>query len=158
MGIFNSKRRKSADVRKAETMTLQQLIEFFGLHGVSAAELSEATYFSCIKVLSESIGKLPLKLQHYTPDRGIRIARDHRWYRTLNERPNPFMTASTFWAAMESFVDHYGNGYALIDEIDYWGGQFGELNYFYVVYDLDKAGDILYTWIYEDLYISGYEE
>lgn len=120
MGIFKPfRRRKSAEVRKAEQMTLQQLIEFFGLHGVSAAELSEATYFSCIKVLSESIGKLPLKLQQYTPDRGIRIARDHRWYRALNERPNPFMTASTFWAAMESFVDHYGNGYALIDESEF---------------------------------------
>lgn len=113
------KRRKSAEVKKAEQMTLQQLIDFFSLHGVSAAELSEATYFACIKVLSESIGKLPLKLQQYTPDRGIRIARDHRYYRTLNERPNPFMTATTFWSTMEALTDHWGNSYALIDESDF---------------------------------------
>ena len=100
-------------------MSLQQLIDFFSLHGVSAAELSEATYFACIKVLSEAIGKLPLKLQQYTPDRGIRIAREHRWYRTLNERPNPFMTASTFWSTVEAFLDHHGNSYALIDESDF---------------------------------------
>jgi len=116
---FNMLRRKSAEEKKAERMTLQQLIDYFSLHGVSAAELSEATYFSCIKVLSESIGKLPLKLQQYTPDRGIRIAREHRYYRTLNERPNPFMTASTFWSTMEAFVGHYGNAYALIDESDF---------------------------------------
>lgn len=100
-------------------MSLQQLIDFFNLHGVSSTELSEATYFACIKVLSEAIGKLPFKLQQYTPDRGIRIAREHRWYRTLNERPNPFMTASTFWSTMEALANHYGNSYALIDESDF---------------------------------------
>ena len=111
--------RRRSEVKKSETYSLQQLIEFFNLHGVNAAELSEATYFACIKVLSESIGKLPLKIQQYTPDRGIRVAREHRYYRTLNERPNPFMTASTFWSTVESFLDHHGNAYALIDETDF---------------------------------------
>ena len=47
--------------------------------------------------------------------------------------------------------------YALINEVEYWGGQFGPSNYFYLVYDLDLAGDTLYRIIYEDLYISGYD-
>ncbi len=101
-----------------ETLTLNQLIDFLGLHNVSGEALSEATYFACNKVLSESIGKLPLKLQQYTPDKGIRIAREHPFYRTLNKRPNPFMTASTFWALMELCRNHHGNAYAQIDTSD----------------------------------------
>ena len=111
---FNIKSAKAT----TETLTLNQLIDFLGLHNVSGEALSEATYFACNKVLSEAIGKLPLKIQQYTPDKGIRIAREHPFYRTLNKRPNPFMTASTFWALMELCRNHHGNAYAQIDTSD----------------------------------------
>lgn len=117
MAIFNRKRReKSADT--GETMTLNQLLEFLGVHHVDSAALSEATYFACLKVLSESLGKLPLKLQQITPQHGVRIAREHRYYRMLNERPNRFMSATVFWSTMELCRNHYGNAYAWIDERD----------------------------------------
>ena len=109
---------KKSATATAETLTLNQLIDFLGLHNVNGEALSEATYFACNKVLSEAIGKLPLKLQQYTPDKGIRIAREHPFYRTLNKRPNPFMTASTFWAMMELCRNHHGNAYAQIDTSD----------------------------------------
>jgi HK97 family phage portal protein len=101
-----------------ETVELNQLLDFLGIKNVKGEALSEATYFACLKVLSESIGKLPLKLQQYTQDKGIRIAREHPYYRMLNSRPNRFMTASTFWSLMELCEDHYGNGYAWIDTRD----------------------------------------
>lgn len=82
------------------------------------AAVNEAVYFACLKVLSESIGKLPLKVQQYTPEHGIRVAREHPYYRMLNERPNRFMTASTFWGLMELCRSHYGNAYAWIDTHD----------------------------------------
>ena len=31
------------------------------------------------------------------------------------------------------------------------------MQYFYVVYDLNRASDWMYRTIYEDLYVSGYE-
>jgi HK97 family phage portal protein len=100
----------------SEQMTLNQLLNFLGVHKAGdAAAMSEAVYFACCKVLSESIGKLPLKIQQFTPDRGIRVAREHPYYRMLNERPNRYMTASTFWSTMELCRNHYGNAYALID-------------------------------------------
>ena len=46
--------------------------------------------------------------------------------------------------------------YALVALVDYWGGQFGPGEHFYVVYDLNRASDTLYRLIYEELYISGY--
>lgn len=109
-------RRKSAAT--SEQMTLNQLLEFLGVHDVSGAALSEATYYACLKVLSESIGKLPLKIQQFTQQQGIRIAREHPFYRMLNERPNKYMTASVFWSTMELCRNHYGNAYAWIDTRD----------------------------------------
>lgn len=120
MGFFDrlrGRRRKSADT--SEQMTLDQLLNWLGVHGVANSELSEATYFACIKVLSESIGKLPLRLMQATPDHGVVPARGHRYYRTLNERPNRFMSASVFWTYMEYCRNHFGNAYALIDESDH---------------------------------------
>lgn len=106
---------KSA-ANNSEQMTLNQLLSFLGVHkGADAAAMNEAVYFACCKVLSEAVGKLPLKIQQYTQQHGIRVAREHPYYRMLNERPNRYMTASTFWATMELCRDHYGNAYAWID-------------------------------------------
>lgn len=105
--------------KSATTAELNQLFEFLGIDPKTVGEaMSEATYFACLKVLSESIGKLPLKIQQYTPDKGIRIAREHPYYRMLNVRPNPYMTASTFWSTMELYRNHHGNSYAWIDTRD----------------------------------------
>ena len=110
-------RGKSATT-ESERLTLNQLLEFLGVHDTDATALSEATYFACLKVLSESIGKLPLKLQQFTPEHGIRVAREHPYYRMLNERPNRYMTASVFWSTIELCRNHFGNGYAWIDTRD----------------------------------------
>lgn len=98
---------------------LNELFKFLGIDPDKTGEAtSEATYYACLKVLMEAIGKLPLKIQQFTPDKGIRIARDHPYYRMLNERPNRYMTASSFWSACEQFRDDRGNSYAWIDTRD----------------------------------------
>ena len=48
--------------------------------------------------------------------------------------------------------------YALLENVDYWGGIFGEEQYFYCVYDLHRASDWIYRTVYEDLYVSGYPD
>ena len=73
--------------------------------------LSEATYFACMKVLSESVGKLPLKLLRYNSKNGVETARDHPLYYKVHDRPNPYMTSSTFWSTVENLRNHYGNSY-----------------------------------------------
>lgn len=100
----------------SEEMTLNQLLSFLGVHKAGdAAAMSEAVYFACCKVLSEAVGKLPLKIQQASTGQGIRVAREHLYYRMLNERPNRYMAASTFWSTMELCRNHYGNAYAWID-------------------------------------------
>lgn len=109
-------RGKSTEREWAE---LNELYKFLGIDPDKTGDAtSEATYYACLKVLMESIGKLPLKIQQYTPDKGIRIAREHPYYRMLNERPNRYMTASSFWSTCEQFRDDRGNSYAWIDTRD----------------------------------------
>ena len=119
MGIFD--RRRGARKKSAATeeqMTLNQLLSWLGVHDVSGGALSEATYYACLKVLSEGIGKLPLRLMQATQDTGIRPQLGHRYYRMMAERPNRFMSASVFWTYMEFCRNHWGNAYALIDTND----------------------------------------
>ena len=104
--------------KSANQVELNNLISALGIHNVEGAALSEATYFACLKVLSESIGKLPLKIQQFTTEHGIRIAREHPYYRMLNVRPNRYMTASACWSYLEHCRNHEGNGYAWIDTRD----------------------------------------
>lgn len=96
-------------------MSLEQLVDFLGLKGIDKKDLSEATYFACMKVLSESIGKLPLKILSYNDKNGVVAAREHPLYNVLKNRPNKFMTASTFWSTVEFNRNHYGNAYCLIE-------------------------------------------
>ena len=153
MGFFDrwrGQRKKSAATD--EQMTLNQLISWLGVHGVAEGELSEATYFACVKVLSESIGKLPLRLMAATPDKGVVPMMAHRYYRTLNERPNRFMSASVFWTYMEYCRNHFGNAYAKIDESDPSHPQLWPLDprSMKVYYDdarrLDQVPDVYYVY------------
>ena len=103
----------------SEWRELNELFKFLGIDPDKTGDAtSEATYYACLKVLMEAIGKLPLKIQQYTPDKGIRVAREHPYYRMLNERPNRYMTASSFWGTCEQFRDDRGNAYVWIDTRD----------------------------------------
>ena len=98
-----------------ETVELNNLYKFLGINpDEDERVLSEATYFSCMKVLSESVGKLPLKLLRYNDKHGVETARKHFLYTILHDRPNPYMTASSFWSTVEFNRNHYGNAYVWI--------------------------------------------
>ena len=98
-----------------QTIELNNLYKFLGINpDEDERALSEATYFACMKVLSESIGKLPLKLLKYNERNGVETARKHPLYTILHSRPNPYMTASTFWSTVEYNRNHYGNAYVWI--------------------------------------------
>ena len=100
--------------KASKDTAMQQLIDFLGLHDTKEKALSEATYFACLKVLSESVGKLPLKLLQHNEDGGVVTARGHPLYFALHDRPNPYMTSTTFWSTMEQNRNHHGDAYAWI--------------------------------------------
>lgn len=97
--------------------SMKSLLDFLGISTEDDGRaINEATYFACMKVLAESLGKLPLKvLQSNQSVGGVRTCQEHQLYNTLKARPNPYMTATTFWSVVEQNRNHYGNAYVLID-------------------------------------------
>ena len=75
--------------------------------------MNEATYFTCLKMLSETMGKIPLKFYKQT-ERGKIRADPDRAARLLMERPNRIMTPATFWGTVEYNCEHFGNSYVWI--------------------------------------------
>lgn len=135
----------------ARDVAMMELLDFLGVdRSLRSDAQSEAVYFACRKVLAEAVGKLPAKIQQATPGQGIRVAREHRYYRMLNERPNRHMTASVFWSLMEDCRNDAGNGYAWIDTRNPNRPQLWPLDPYKVKvwYDdgcrLDEAPDVYY--------------
>lgn len=92
-----------------------KLADFLGIDkNMDKDERSEATYFACLKILSEAVGKLPLKLLQNTKKNGVIEARHHPYYNILRNRPNKHMTATIFKSTIEQLRNHYGNAYAYI--------------------------------------------
>lgn len=88
--------------------------EFFGLLGVKRRKpLAEVTYFTCLKMLSETLAKMPLKFYQSTEE-GIVEPDETETSRLLKTRPNPFMTPTVFWNTVEMNRNHYGNAYVYI--------------------------------------------
>lgn len=74
-------------------------------------KLREVTYFTCLRLLAESVAKLPLKLYQDDIANGGSKEVTNYVHRMLKFRPNPYMTASTFWQTVEMNRNHYGNAY-----------------------------------------------
>ena len=81
-----------------------------GQNLTAGKDLSEITYFTCLKVLSESIGKLSINLKDSDNNRIYA----HDSLQMLKVRPNKFMTPTTFKALIEYHRNHYGNAYAYL--------------------------------------------
>ncbi|MED4922910.1 phage portal protein [Anoxybacillus geothermalis] len=95
------------------------LLDFLGIspgevnvYGKNA--LKEATVYACIKILAESLSKLPLKI-YLEGENGINKAVKHYLYKLLKLRPNPYMSASDFAKCNETQRNIHGNAYVNIE-------------------------------------------
>jgi HK97 family phage portal protein len=144
--------------RRSLSLTDKQILELFGIEtsGITANKLKEITYFTCIKILGETISKLPLKL-YKSIDGSTEKAPEHPLYHLLKTRPNPLMTAASFWKYVEYQRNDKGNAVVYIettnkgkvsalwplnyDDIEVWvdnAGLFGTPNDVWYIYK--KAG------------------
>ena len=95
----------------------EQLLRWLGIDDTDTKAISETTYFTCLKVLAETMGKLPLKYYKYQPGGGRTRADPGQGGRMLIDRPNPYMTPAVFWSVVETACQHYGNAYVWIDRV-----------------------------------------
>lgn len=111
---------------KSVDMQSQELLEWLGISSTHKKLVSEVTYFTCLKMLSETLAKMPLKFYHET-DKGIQKSKSNKAHKLLKTRPNELMTPSTFWATIEQNRNHYGNAYVWIRrkfKKDKYGGSY----------------------------------
>ena len=90
-----------------------QLLKWLGIERQDQRPINECTYYTCLKMLGETLAKLPLKLYRDGPN-GIEKAEPNSAYKLLRIRPNPIMTPTIFWSSVENNRNHYGNAYVWI--------------------------------------------
>jgi len=92
---------------------------FFGGRSASGMSVSEksalqtAAVYACVRVISEAVASLPLRVYRYEGD-GVQPIYDHPLYDILHTVPNPEMTSFTFRETMMNHLLLYGNAYAQI--------------------------------------------
>ncbi|MBU8733443.1 phage portal protein [Cytobacillus oceanisediminis] len=96
----------------------QEILKMLGIEvgevnvrGLNALKID--TVFACIRIRSEAVSKLPLKV-YQEDDHGIQIGAKHYLQPMLKIRPNPYMSASDFWKSIEAHRS-MGNAYASIE-------------------------------------------
>lgn len=77
--------------------------------------MSFSVVYACIKVISESVAQIPLKVYERLPNGGKREASSHPLYELLHDWPNDEMTSFTWREAMASHLCGWGNCYSYID-------------------------------------------
>ncbi|GKX65641.1 phage portal protein [Inconstantimicrobium mannanitabidum] len=70
-------------------------------------EMKESVYFTCIKIIAESIAKCNLQVKQKT-DKGEILGEDHYLYEMLSLRPNAYMNAIDTLKTFVALSKHYG--------------------------------------------------
>lgn len=76
-----------------------------------------ATVYSCVRIIAEDVGTLPIHVKMRSEDGKRMTLYTHPVARVLN-RPNPFMSGIDFRRAMIASLELHGNAYAIITERD----------------------------------------
>lgn len=113
MNVFEMIQNTAAGRRKNHTavgLNDEKLLQWLGISAPFNKPIQEITYFTCLKMLSETVGKMPIKFYA----KGRQEAEANKVYYLLKHRPNPVMTPTTFWTAVENNRNHFGNAYVWI--------------------------------------------
>ena len=128
--------RNQATSVKSAGLNDPQLLEWLGIDPDEIAVrgekgLREATVYACVKILSEAVAKLPLKVYREGP-RGAEKATDHYLYPLLKSRPNPYMTAYDMFKAVEVQRNLHGNAF-IVPEVVQSGPDRGRIRWLWPV-------------------------
>lgn len=79
--------------------------------------------FACVRVISEDIASLPLRIYRELKPRGRKPAPDHPLYEVLNSQPNPEQTSMEWREMLQAHLLLWGNAYCEIVRKDGWPSQ-----------------------------------
>lgn len=81
------------------------------LHGLTSLEVT--TVWACLRLISETVGTIPLHVYKRNPDGTRERAREHPLYELLHDSPNGQMTAISFKEALSVSLCSQGMGYLI---------------------------------------------
>lgn len=119
--FFNSANVEN-DVPSAEntsenkTYLMSEIMDLFsgrGGGGEYGRDLSEVTYMTALKVLSESLSKIPV----YLIDNDKNRVMDNELSYILSVKPNPYQTPSQFFGYLEFCRNHKGNAFSYVNRL-----------------------------------------
>ena len=97
-----------------KTYLMSKIMDLFsgrGGGGEYGQDLSEVTYMTCLKVLSESLSKIPV----YLIDNDKNRVTDNELSYILSVKPNPYQTPSQFFGYLEFCRNHKGNAFSYVN-------------------------------------------
>lgn len=74
--------------------------------------LQVSSFFSCVRLIAQTVGTLPLPLYERRPGGGREVLGDHQLYRVLHDQPNADQNATTYWEGMAASLCLWGNAYS----------------------------------------------
>lgn len=145
---------------------------FDGHESASGQRVRESTaiklsaVYACVRVLSEAVASLPLKIYKRKPGGGKETADDHPLWSVLHDSPNEHMTSFTFFETSMAHLALWGNSYALITDtrqrlqLTPWHPDFvdvkrGDRGLVYQFRQPDNMGDPIVLNAYDVLHIPG---
>lgn len=83
------------------------------VNGVTGDPAKIGTVFTCCRVLSDNLARMPLSVFLET-DNGTKEMARHRLTYLLKFRPNNYQNAQQFWSTIEYHRNQHGNGFARV--------------------------------------------
>jgi len=83
-----------------------------------SSSMQMVAVYSCIDILSRTVGSLPLYLYKRLDGGGKELARKHPLFSLMRRQPNPEMTAMRYRSTLQGHLASWGNCYSYID----WSG------------------------------------
>ena len=122
MNLLDRAKNKVIALRRAwneadpSKITMSSIMELFsGKAYNEISDLGEITYFTCLKTLAESLGKMPV----YLMDADKRRITNHNMSYLLQVSPNSVQTPAQLFAYFEFCRNHYGNAYGFLKKDSY---------------------------------------
>lgn len=117
MSLFkkNNKRSEKRNFLNASDEALARALGI-EVHGLPSSKAKEATFYTCLRILSDTVSKVPLKMYKETAN-GTEKATGHYLYNKLKLRPNKNMSASDFWKMVEYQRNYYGQSVVVIETL-----------------------------------------
>ncbi|MGY2732802.1 phage portal protein [Sphingomonas sp. UYP23] len=105
--LFNQRAKLTEPDARAAAQVIQ-----FGRPITPDAAMQLSTVWACVRLLSETIGTLPLSVYTKKPDGSRAASPDHALYSTLHDSPNADQSAVEFWECVVACLCLWGNFYA----------------------------------------------